>query len=133
MKSIKTLWSSLLLGSVFVVVCGFGQCGADPDEVLCSDHGDCPGAYESCIDGICVAQAPPCTATVSPDNEHYNRFEGIGADNACETGLDCVISGCNGEVCAAEGQYTTCEALFDSPSGDCGCLDGVCQWMICAE
>jgi eight-cysteine-cluster-containing protein len=112
---------------------GCVPCECEEGPAPCSDHSDCPGAYESCIDGVCVAQAPPCTPTVSTDDPLYNRFEGIGLDNTCETALDCVVSGCSGEVCAAEGVATTCEALFNTPSGSCGCLDGVCQWMICAE
>jgi hypothetical protein len=108
--------------------------------VLCEVDGHVdPVEKCTCKEGssgeTCILEdsTPPCIPSVSSDDPLYNRFEGIGADNACETGQDCHISGCNGEVCAAEGVETTCEALFDTPSGDCGCLDGVCQWIICAE
>jgi eight-cysteine-cluster-containing protein len=66
--------------------------------------------------------------TVKPTDRYYNRFEGTHAKNDCQTDADCVVGGCSGEVCAAEGVISTCEALPVGPSGACGCVAGQCQW-----
>lgn len=74
-----------------------------------------------------VGPAADCPA-VDPNDSYYGRFEGISFDNTCTTSADCVVGGCSGEVCAAEGAFTTCELLPYLPGGDCGCVNNTCVW-----
>lgn len=77
-------------------------------------------------------QAEPPTEckrpTVTKAHPMYDRFEAPSFKNDCTTDKDCMVGGCSGEVCAAEGVITTCEVLAEHPSGGCGCLAGKCQW-----
>lgn len=74
----------------------------------------------------CGDRAP----SVAPDDVDFSRFEAPDEDNACATDLDCVASGCSDEICAAVSLVSTCELRTDLPSGDCGCVDRVCQWWL---
>lgn len=93
----------------------------------CRIDADC-AAGQVCSDGVCETPACVAVPTVARDDRYYERFEGTEAANRCTTSSDCVRSGCSGEVCAAESVATTCELLPYGPSGDCGCVDGVCIW-----
>ncbi|MEZ4439166.1 MAG: hypothetical protein R3B72_08755 [Polyangiaceae bacterium] len=59
----------------------------------------------------------------------YDRLEGTGFDNGCESDSDCVVGGCSSEVCAAEAVASTCEVLELPQLGDCLCHAGECRWM----
>ena len=67
-------------------------------------------------------------AEFDPTHPKYTRFEADGAQNACSTDVDCGVSGCSREVCAAESVSTTCEVLDDPPRGDCLCVEATCLW-----
>jgi eight-cysteine-cluster-containing protein len=69
----------------------------------------------------------PREAALSAADPLYNRYEAPGADNVCESDADCLVSGCNNEVCAAESVETTCEVI-PVPDGKCGCVNGECIW-----
>lgn len=68
--------------------------------------------------------------SVAPDNANFARFEAPDEDNACVADVECVVSGCSDEVCAAVALVSTCELLANPPAGDCGCVDGACQWWL---
>jgi eight-cysteine-cluster-containing protein len=68
--------------------------------------------------------------SVDPGSADFGRFEAPDDDNDCVTDLDCVVSGCSDEVCAAIPLVSTCEVLETAPAGDCGCVDGACQWWL---
>ncbi|MGK0362129.1 MAG: hypothetical protein ACI9U2_004449, partial [Bradymonadia bacterium] len=66
--------------------------------------------------------------TVNPRNPMYDRFEGIGFDNACASDDDCFRGGCSSEVCSATADVaSTCEGIV-LPDGGCGCVAGECVW-----
>lgn len=100
----NTMWSSWATGARAVVV----VVGA-------------LGALAACGDRV---------PSVDEDNPRFGRFEAPDADNACTTDLDCVVGGCSGEVCAAEPLASTCEVVEPLPAGECGCVDGACQWWL---
>jgi eight-cysteine-cluster-containing protein len=74
-----------------------------------------------------MVEDPTCL-TVSPTDGYYDRFEGTAGDNTCVVDRDCVVGGCSAEICAATLMPSTCELLPYLPSGDCGCVQGVCVW-----
>ncbi len=68
---------------------------------------------------------------VHKDHALYNRFEGTGFANACDSDATCARAGCSGEVCAATKDIMgTCEALSVTipASASCGCVAGQCVW-----
>lgn len=66
-------------------------------------------------------------ATADPSDSLYGRYEAPNADNACTVDSDCMVSGCSGEVCAADSLFTTCD-FVPGPGGSCGCVNNVCIW-----
>jgi eight-cysteine-cluster-containing protein len=68
---------------------------------------------------------------VPVDHPLFDRFEGTGFDNACQSDSQCRTGGCGGEVCSAAADViTTCEVLPVSlPEGTaCGCVEDQCLW-----
>lgn len=134
-------------GECMVTGCSAQVCAAGPVDTTCEYRCEY-GCYaqatcEPQADGLCgwtagaafeacVAECS-CGPTVEPSDTYYNRFEGIGADNACSSDADCIIGGCSAEICAAEALPSTCEGLPYGPSGSCGCVAGVCIWNDCSE
>ena len=102
---------------------------AIPVTILMGANADsgCDPEPDDCVGPDCEQ----CEPTVATTDQYYDRFEGTSFANECESDEDCVIGGCSGEVCAAESVFTTCEVLPYGPTGNCGCLDGYCQWYSC--
>jgi len=65
--------------------------------------------------------------TLQPGASLYDRYEGIGHRNDCKADIDCVASGCSGEICAAESLASTCEVV-PMPPGSCHCVNDLCLW-----
>lgn len=78
-----------------------------------------------------IVQIAGGCAGADPNSVYFDRFEGTSVDNTCVTDQDCGVSGCSGEVCAADIVFTTCESLPEFPSGSCGCVQGECIWSVC--
>lgn len=76
-------------------------------------------------------QARARTPLVDQSHRLFDRLEGAGFDNACDSDATCKVGGCSSEICsAAEGVNSTCEVLPVQLPEDarCGCLSGQCQW-----
>jgi eight-cysteine-cluster-containing protein len=80
---------------------------------------------------LTALSACSCAPVVAEDDPLYERFEGTGANNDCFSDDDCLVSGCSGEVCAAQEVATTCEVVT-VPDGVCGCFEQSCQWLSCS-
>ena len=74
-----------------------------------------------------TAGEPTETPSVDASDPLYGRYEAPSSDNFCKGDGDCMTSGCNGEVCAAESVITTCDVVA-LPAGNCGCVDSECIW-----
>ncbi len=112
-------------------------------EIACGDAG--PGDdYDPCEDKACGAGCTVCPPDdpncVETDVVKFCQSDGSCSSNQpscedkpeCQQDSDCVVSGCSGQVCAAEPQATTCEwreeyACYQE-YGDCGCNEGSCGW-----
>jgi eight-cysteine-cluster-containing protein len=105
------------------------ECAALVGPPACTGDADC-GPGEVCRLAVCEPATCERRATVPTDDPFYERFEGIGAANACTQDADCFAGGCSGEVCAAEIVASTCEGLPRHPSGGCGCVAGQCVWHV---
>ncbi len=71
----------------------------------------------------------------SVGSERSNEYYGSSTDYACEKDEDCMVGGCNAEVCqGAEEESVMTPCIYpDSPlpgelSYSCSCVDGKCQW-----
>lgn len=110
-----------------------GQWDDDGDQVgnLCDNCPSTqnPGQEDADGDGTGDACAAG-TGSVDPNDPYYDRFEGIGFDNACLNDSDAMVGGCSGEVCAVEPVFTTCELLPYLPPGNCTCNDGTAEWTL---
>jgi len=66
--------------------------------------------------------------------QEFKGFCGRSSFAACEKDLDCIRTGCSGQVCSAgpEDRVTTCEwkECYDPEPErlQCGCVNGKCQW-----
>lgn len=69
------------------------------------------------------------------EEETSKEYYGSSTHYACETDGDCLVSGCNAEVCQGveeESVMTSCvypeELLPKDLNYSCSCVDGKCQW-----
>ncbi|EDQ90607.1 uncharacterized protein MONBRDRAFT_31826 [Monosiga brevicollis MX1] len=99
---------------------------SNPSNLLCCDDDEMCVMDPACP--LCGGRCVPIDVCYDEDHPYYERFEAPSADNKCETAADCVVSGCSGEVCAAEDVATTCELLDFRPAGACSCVDNQCVW-----
>jgi len=110
--------------------CSIAVCG-DGIKVVGEE---CDRADDSACPDVCRGDCtcPVCVRTVGAADPYYDRFECASCANDCTSEANCVMSGCSGEVCAAESVVTTCEVV-PAPRGSCGCVDGECVWNLCAN
>jgi eight-cysteine-cluster-containing protein len=132
--------------------------GNDYPHIECVGHGVCDGATcgwecesPQCVDllgfdfGPCDAVLGvgvidgQCSTISGCSAEPFQLFETLeecrrtcGAE--CGSAADCMVTGCSGQVCAAEPVFTTCEWLpeyacyHDPEITTCGCSAGLCAW-----
>ena len=117
--------------------CSGEVCAAEGAFTTCEGLSSQPSGSCGCVEGQCIwavgscgEEENACVAEVDPSDRYYDRFEGTHLDNSCDSDSDCIVGGCSGEVCAAEGAFTTCEGLSSQPSGSCGCVEGQCIWAV---
>ncbi len=71
----------------------------------------------------------------SSEGLHEGEFYGSSTYYPCQSDEDCVVDGCNGEICSSveeEGMASIClfpeEPLPTDLGYSCGCFDGECKW-----
>jgi eight-cysteine-cluster-containing protein len=69
------------------------------------------------------------------DSSNNEEFYGSSTNYSCEVDEDCLVSGCNSEICqGAEEESMSSICIFpDEPlpkdlGYSCGCFEGQCQW-----
>ena len=111
--------------------CGecYGVCvPAEPPPLMCESDADCPDGM-LCTDLACPA------IDCGPDDASCPPCVGVCEDAPPPPPDTCMISGCSGQICAAEPMATTCEWL---PWYECLALsscgtygpDGGCGWEL---
>lgn len=142
---------SVVLTGVAVLAMSLAACGDDDkgsgsDDVRCDP--ECADG-ESCVEGVCVAEAECATDDECGDGELCVEGECV-ADTSCETDDDCAEgevceegacvepTGCESDDDCGDGQYcdgdvcTDYECVQDSDCGGCGadedpiCVDNAC-------
>lgn len=65
----------------------------------------------------------------------FEQFCGASTFTGCENNIDCVMTGCSGQICASKSDGNilgTCEyqECYDSKAlnARCACVDSACQW-----
>lgn len=107
-----------------------GPCEGAPAELDCRN---CPSVWEPvCADGHVRATAcdAECGGRPAARVEPYEQCFEVPPERGCALDADCVVSGVEGEVCAAEpvraaapaGPEARCFAAF----GVCACIEGTC-------
>ena len=125
------------------------QCEAGLEcDYLCPDGTRTPGCNLGINpQGFCAAPAAACVEgdtrqedcnTCTCTDGAWACTELACAPAECTTDADCVVSGCSGQVCAAESVITTCDwrpeyACYGEPTTSCGCNNGQCGWAATAE
>eukprot|EP00730_Choanoeca_flexa_P000761 TRINITY_DN10326_c0_g1_i2.p1 TRINITY_DN10326_c0_g1~~TRINITY_DN10326_c0_g1_i2.p1 ORF type:complete len:854 (+),score=127.18 TRINITY_DN10326_c0_g1_i2:236-2797(+) len=112
-------------------------------DVVMPQAQDCCEANEQCtpIDPdclLCGSTCQPINNTTPNDNtcplvfagdeNDFDRYEAPDADNSCSSSKDCLASGCNSEICAAEPLNSICSTDFLPPEGTCTCVNNRCAW-----
>ena len=82
-----------------------------------------------CVSFCAGSTSPSRFACLTGAEPYYARYEGLGFSNSCGNDRDCVVSGCSGEVCAAEAVVTSCEAIPPPGCGGCVCVNATCVWV----
>ena len=98
--------------------------------------------FEDCVSaGYPVMESYPRQCSV-PDGGHFveelpavDEYYGSSSFTTCEFSEECLVSGCNGEVCGGvddEGFASIC-VVPDMPlpkdlGYSCGCFESKCQW-----
>jgi eight-cysteine-cluster-containing protein len=110
-----------------------GECkGVAAEGDACSMYGlPCADGLEcqyQCPDG---SNDPNCNLGINPTGVCVASVPPQGTE--CQVDSDCVVSGCSGQICAAESRITTCEyrpeyACYGEPTTSCGCNNGTCGW-----
>lgn len=83
-----------------------------------------------CEPGDVYPHEGPCESCACEDETWVCRDTPC-ALGSCLDEADCIISGCNSEVCGAESVATPCVALPEFQcyvDAECGCIDGQCAW-----
>ena len=105
--------------------------GAAREGEACSMYG------RACADGLSCEYAcpdgsddPNCNMGINPSGTCVAAAPTGPAE--CQSDADCMITGCSGQICAAEARATTCEwrpeyACYQE-FGSCGCNAGSCGW-----
>lgn len=96
-------------------------------EQECHDSGCEPGSERPAADG--------CNECVCDESRAWRCTQEPCATQSCERDEDCFATGCNGELCAAEHLYTSCDwdakvACYSEPFTRCGCQSGRCGWAM---
>ena len=102
---------------------GFNPHGTCQQPAVCQD-GDSRLADDGCNTCHCTGGQWACTKRACVSE--------------CTTDADCVVSGCSGQICAAEPMISTCEwrpeyACYGEPTTSCGCNNGTCGWAQTRE
>lgn len=124
----RSLWWHLPLLAACLALAG--GCGKSSPVVCTADA--CPPGYEKNPSTCQCEPSGPCVPSLRFDDPYYREFEGTDFQNACRTDADCVVSGCGGEVCAAESVASICIDRGVRPTGSCACVQGYCVWSTCS-
>ncbi|MFH1358596.1 MAG: hypothetical protein ABIH37_01780 [archaeon] len=108
------------------MLCGDGRCATGETNYNCPE--DC-----KCGDGICDFNKKEISQTC-PQDCYEDSFCGTSLYGSCSSDSDCIIGGCNGEICGSKNQednmISTCVILpcHIKPKPLCGCYKGQCEW-----
>jgi len=83
---------------------------------------------------ILIVFTSGCISTISPGEYEYcseNQHNGTSINGTCSSNNDCVIGGCNGEICGNEPMDSIC--IYNPPypkdlGCSCKCVDNKCMW-----
>ncbi len=95
-------------------------------------------SFDECVEaGYPVMESYPrqCSFDGKVFVEEVSEYYGSSTDFPCEVNDDCVMGGCNGEVCHGVDEGTMAsiclypeEPLPADLGYSCGCFEGKCQW-----
>ncbi len=80
---------------------------------------------------------PENASTKIEEEEEREEFCGVSLKGECETEEDCIVSGCQNQVCQSiheQGIKTTCYAkecfIAENYNLSCQCVEGKCAWAL---
>jgi eight-cysteine-cluster-containing protein len=135
MKNFEVMKTLTLYGAAALAL---GAC-AEPDSV-CPDGSEPVQCFaDPCSVTPACAEAVSCVANYCGGcNAEFFDARGnrvcLDASGDCSSDADCTVTGCSGQICAAEPVVSTCEfrpeyACYADPEiTGCGCNAGRCDW-----